>query len=461
MAPNEISSTSRSTVISDTPAKFTAIAVQTYGSAGSQFLHSLFDNHPNVLNLPGTLGVQYYVSWARQVRDIPPAEHTFAFVKKFAMEFFHVCYDAPAGNYLGLLDLGEKMDENAAVDRTKFESTFDQFFDHIAKDTGLPTRGGVSSSNIDKYRSVCLKATYLAYAHCLGQDLSLKKYLVYAAHGAPIEDLTALSEDFGSVFFVHMVREPINNFDSVLRLLTGGDRTADPWLSPYIDPFFCVTNHMFTDHAPQAPMCGVPMYQIYPYPVAKPDRSIAVRLEDLHREPEKTLRALCRWLGLPWSDTMMQSTFAGKTWWNRPGFRRVTGFNTSITARPPTFGKFDQWRLSLLAAPIREKLAYSEGPRDRLAEWTAFLLSLLLPFGLEYQTFSFKRFVHYVARLWPRWLPGSGVISPVLAVLFSPIFLVWEYVKRRVPIVQGFFFNRSRKTAFVALLDRSPDRAAV
>jgi hypothetical protein len=461
MALSEISDTSRSVMIPEMRTRFTPIAVQTYGSAGSQFLHSLFDNHPNILSLPGTLGIQYYVTWTQRMRDTPPAEQTFAFVKKFTMEFFQVCYDAAAGNYLGLLDLGEQMDENAAVDKAQFQSTFEQFFDHIAKESGLPGRGGVSSSNLYKYRSVCLKAVYLAYARCLGQDLGLKKYMVYPAHGAPIEDLTALSEDFGSVFFVHMVREPINNFDSVLRLLTGGDRAADPWLSPYIDPFFCVTNHIFTDHAPQAPMCGVPMYQIYPYPIAKAGQSIAVKLEDLHREPEKTLRALCRWLGLPWCHTMMQSTFAGKTWWNRPGFRRVTGFNTSITARSPIFGKFDEWRLRLLAAPIREKLGYSERQRNRLTEWMAFLLSLLLPFGLEYKTFSFKRYVHYVDCLWPRSLPGSSAVSPVLAILFSPILLVWEYVKHRVPIVQGFFFNRSRKTTFVALLDRSADRIAL
>lgn len=455
MAPDYVASGSLSDVLSRAPTDFAAIAIQTYGGAGSVFLHSLLDNHPNVLTLPGTLGVQYYINWARQARITPPGRQDYGFIKKFAMEFFAVCYDAPASEFLGLIDLGENKDENAAVDKAKFENAFDQFFDHIAQKAGLPTRGSVHSGNLHQYRSVCLKAVYLAYAHCLGQDLSQRKFLLYAAHGSPIEDLAVLKEDFASVFFVHMVREPVGNLDSVLRLLTNDVRIADPWLSPWIDPFWCVINHIYCDWIPQAPVCGVPQYSIYPYPIAEPGRFIAIRLEDMHREPERTLGALCHWLGLPWSDTLLQSTFAGKTWWNRPGFRRVTGFSTSMTGRAPSFGKFDQWRLRLLAAPIREKLGYADAPRNRPAEWAALLLCLLLPFEIEYQTFAFKRYINHVARLWPRWLPGRVVISTAIAVLLSPLFVVWDYVKHRVAIVRGFFFNRSRNTSFVPLLDRS------
>lgn len=40
-------------------------------------------------------------------------------------------------------------------------------------------------------------------------------------------------------------------------------------------------------------------------------REIGVRLEDTHEFPERTLAALCRWLGIDFSRTMMQPTEYG------------------------------------------------------------------------------------------------------------------------------------------------------
>src|SRR5262245_33081738 len=199
--------------------EFTAIGVQSYGSGGSIFLHSLLDNHPDVLALPGQLSVQYYVSWSIRVPHTAAEDIGYASMKALIMDFFATVYDAEQGAPFGLMDLGEKMNENSLVDRDAFSRAFDVLFDRLARESGLEPADKVCAANIHRYRTICLKAVYIAYAYLLGQDLTRKKFLLYAAHGGPMGDIGPLCEDFADVRFVHMVREPVGNLDSTQRRL--------------------------------------------------------------------------------------------------------------------------------------------------------------------------------------------------------------------------------------------------
>ena len=44
------------------------------------------------------------------------------------------------------------------------------------------------------------------------------------------------------------------------------------------------------------------------------DSSIALKLEQLHKEPKETLKKLIIWLEIPWDETLLESTFLGKKW---------------------------------------------------------------------------------------------------------------------------------------------------
>ncbi len=442
------------------PTDFLAIGIQAYGGSGSLFMQSLLDGHPDILALPGTLGIQYYNSWAIHLRNTPATEIGYETIKSFIRKFFAIIYDASAGEFLGLNELGEDMKDSSVVDQRKFEAAFDFLVDRMIRESGIEGTDLISSVNVQKYRTICLKAVYLAYAFCIDQDITRKKFLLYSAHGGPLNDIEALCQDFKEVRFVHMVREPIQNLDSVQRRLVEEVKTT----RPDVDAFWCVINHLYNDRAPQAPICGVPMYSVYPYPMAAPGHSIAVRLEDLHREPRKTLSALAQWLGLEWSETLMQSTFAGKKWWNLPGLRRISGFSTSMTGRPPQFGKFDQWRLREIGAPIGMQYAYPGYRRNIVEEWTALLLSLL-PFSLECKTYSFRHLLYFVTRRMPWNEPPKNEVwnnpkqydfsltALVVTIIATPSFVLWDYCKHRTAIWQGFMLNRRSKTTFVPLLD--------
>ena len=222
---------------------------------------------------------------------------------------------------------------------------------------------------------------------------------------------------------------------------------------PNIDVFSCVVNQIYYDRAPQAPVCGVPLYSIYPYPTAKQGCSIAVRLEDVHLAPLKTLGGLCRFLGLEWSDTLLSSTFAEKKWWNLPGLRRVSGFSSSIVSRKPNFGILDQWRLKMLAAPISAQFGYLPyGERPCAAnEYLALLMSILLPFELEFRCFSLSRYRLIESKLWGE-IDGLRPLKFVSLIALLPFLILCDYIDHRLTICRGFAFNRTPSTRFVELM---------
>ena len=47
-------------------------------------------------------------------------------------------------------------------------------------------------------------------------------------------------------------------------------------------------------------------------------RSIGVRLEDLKKFPNRTLPALCKWMGIKENECLYEMTMQGKKWWGDP-----------------------------------------------------------------------------------------------------------------------------------------------
>lgn len=177
-----------------------------------------------------------------------------------------------------------------------------------------------------------------------------------------------------------------------------------------------------------------------------------MRLEDVHLESRKTLEGLCSFLGLEWSDTLLESTFAEKKWWNLPGLRRVSGFSASIVSRKPSFGVLDQWRHKMLAAPISAHFGYLPvARRSNAAECLALALSILFPFELEFRCFSLSRYQAIVSRLSGK-MDGFSPLQSVLLIVLLPFLILSDYIEHRLTIFRGFIFNRAPSTRFVELM---------
>ena len=93
--------------------------------------------------------------------------------------------------------------------------------------------------------------------------------------------------------------------------------------------------------------------------------SRAVRLEDLHQDPETTTQRLCHWLGIDWHQALLASTFDGKLWhWNVRG-ETLSGFQSQTISRrhDDVLSGFDRLRLRFLLADKHAAWGY------RLPSW--------------------------------------------------------------------------------------------
>ena len=102
-------------------------------------------------------------------------------------------------------------------------------------------------------------------------------------------------------------------------------------------------------------------------PVYNRKVSVGVRLEDLKEYPQKTIPALCKWMGIVESDSLYKMTAQGKKWWGDPTSTDYSkdGMEpfgkTSINRKIGSiFSENDQFVLRTLFYPFSVRFKYTE-----------------------------------------------------------------------------------------------------
>ena len=96
--------------------------------------------------------------------------------------------------------------------------------------------------------------------------------------------------------------------------------------------------------------------------------SVGVRLEDLKKRPEETLRGLCAWLGVEETPSLYETTAQGKKWWGDPSSpdydqnKAISPFDEAPIRRAvgTVFSEKDQFVLRTLFYPISVRFGYRE-----------------------------------------------------------------------------------------------------
>ena len=93
--------------------------------------------------------------------------------------------------------------------------------------------------------------------------------------------------------------------------------------------------------------------------------TVGVRLEDLKINSQKTILALCKWMGIQENEQLYEMTAQGKKWWgdpNSPDYKRdghEPFGKTSIERKVGlVFSKRDQFILSTLFYPLSVRFGY-------------------------------------------------------------------------------------------------------
>lgn len=81
-----------------------------------------------------------------------------------------------------------------------------------------------------------------------------------------------------------------------------------------------------------------------------------IKFEELKCNPKVILTQICEWLGISWSDTLMETTFHGKEVY----FGNITGFDVkpAYNLYEEYFSDFDRLRIAMVAGSYQKKFGY-------------------------------------------------------------------------------------------------------
>jgi len=334
------------------------VCIMSYTSSASGLMASLFDNHPNVLMFPDNVISSFQVFWKEN-----NSLSLDSLIDKF-LERYTTIFDArttpeglegsaETGESRGFTTLGLDRNEHLEVNRILFRSYMTEFV----------------GDNHPVSRKLFFQAMHLAYSKALGQKV-IDPIIVFGLHNLTFpERYKGLIEDFSDVYFLTMVRDPLRATASRFR--------RQIKVGVAISHFKKI-------------MSGISRGGVTSSSTTQ-NRWRAIRMEDLHQSPDETMKNICNWIDLPWSNVLLESTIHGKKWWNEKQSIQVSGFNTAFTSQnfDEYLSQLDRIRLSVLLSRKCASWNYSVPwwSSNIIAKLLVFPL-LLIPFRMELMVWS-------------------------------------------------------------------------
>ena len=353
------------------------VCIMGYTSSASCLMSSLLDSHPNIISLPDNVVSSFQDFW-----DINSSLSLDLLLDAFLVKYTTI-FDArttpeglkgtaESGEARGFTTLGPDRKSYLEVDRSTFQSYMREF---IVDTHPVP-------------RKLFFQAMHVAYSKALNQEVS-DPIIVFGLHSLTHpQRIKGLMEDFSDVYFLTMVRHPLR-------------ATASRFKRQVINGISASHFHRIITGVSRSGVTD---------PSTISNRWKAVRMEDLHRFPEQSMRHICHWLDLPWNKVLLESTINGKKWWNEKQSLQISGFNTSISSQSfeEYLPKLDSLRLEILLGSKCTSWGYkipwwSENPIVKLLVLTL----LLAPFRMELLAWSMimenirQEKKSFIKKLWP------------------------------------------------------------
>lgn len=343
--------------------KASVVAIQNYGPSGSLFLQSLLDNHPQILSMPALYNTGFYYFWESK-NNLSDVGLVDSFIQRHDYWFLR---DKAIKGW-GLHQVGENMDQSVYVDQNNFHN-------HLSN---MIPESGFS-------RKSFFVAIYYAYSLALGRKIEEPVVLLFPIHSSPRHHAQYLVEDFPDTKFIHTIRDPIEGMGSSIKHIV--------YYKLPVNPLECTFAQIINDYTMCWPGVKRYVYGDRPYFVERQEFEKAIRLEDLHNRPKETLLSLCRWIGVKWDRCLLESTFDGKKWWNRPESVRLSGFGTQVISNKhdDLFSQFDKLRLYCLLYPKYKIWNYDLPLMAKSAFFQiAVFPILLLPYKCEFRLLNYR-----------------------------------------------------------------------
>jgi tetratricopeptide (TPR) repeat protein len=313
------------------------VALVHFGRSGTGLLHSLIDGHPEVSTTPSIYFSEFFnhSTWDKIVsggwnkmayRFIATYEVLFDASVQNPIESMSRTLIANLGQKEGMANLGDQRDEVLRVDKALFRAELQRLMD--------------LNDHLDAY--VFFKLVHMAYDKAL-KDRNVKNLIFYHIHNPDYYAKLNFVQSAPNANWVMMVREPIQACESWIRSNFHNNSYADiP--TKIITMLYEIDNIIYDKQ-----------------------NAVGVRLEDLKESPQKTIPALCDWMGIEETESLYEMTAQGKKWWGDPGspdFKKDGMEPFGKTSIERTLGSIftenDQFILRTLFYPFSVRFGYAE-----------------------------------------------------------------------------------------------------
>ena len=249
--------------------------------SGSKLFQSFIDGHHQVLMTPGYILMYFYPHWNRHLKYY----NNWAKVINHFLELHPSIIDASklkGGDYL--YNLGKTKTKSVKVNKKNFVKKLNNYLKGEE----------INSKNF-------FLALHLAYANCLGENLKLKKILIYHMHVCWY--MKNFYKDFKDAKTITMLRELKSNIPKRIPSL---EKPNEMHLNETDSIFFktrSYKNIIFED------FFSLDYFKRFK---GKPHR--VIKHEDLIIRKKNIMKKFCNYVGISYSKSLLKSTINNLTW---------------------------------------------------------------------------------------------------------------------------------------------------
>jgi hypothetical protein len=314
--------------------------------SGTLFLHSLLDDHPQILTIPGYIEINSLLN----ANDLN-VENAFDIFCKDNPKFFNTSSFTEADiNSSGLYMLGELKTEKIITNKENFKSHYLYYLQ----------KKELSSKNV-------ILALYYSYAKVHGIDLSKIKVILFHTHN------NKTTKSFNKVFsdskYIVSVRNPFKAYKSVI---TKTRRDAENRKENYYPKGQLIQSAL----------------DIFSF-----DRlnvqMIIFRFEDLNLNLKSIMIKLSEYLNVDFSDSLLKSTFGGLKYWGNNIKKISSNLDFNRLNAPSGLSRKDLLILNIINKEYCEALDYKN---IKLNIFEKFLIPLIIFLPLDDEIHYLKEF---------------------------------------------------------------------
>ncbi|MBM4442455.1 MAG: sulfotransferase [Candidatus Rokubacteria bacterium] len=312
-----------------------------YGSAGSYFIHTLFDSHPDVWTF--LYDMRRAPVFVDDFDAHTPEQHVRALLEDNA-RFFDTASERGFMNTLN--QLGDSRDRGIAIDRDAFARLFTAILESVPF----------------TMRNFALAMT-IAHNLVRGIRPRTNTFVLYT-HDFPRTVL--FQRGFGTGRIIGMARHPVNAHVS-----RGMRRFRDRLDLARADRVDARTALRLPLYRPSEIDSLVAFYRDLP---AVEERVAVLSIEELHVDPRGSMERLVADLGIRFVPSLLESTIGGLKWWGSH-YTRVQGFSPGLhrDVDPRRAGVNDTAAVTLVTRCLQQHLGYTSPPLSPLGRVRAHL----------------------------------------------------------------------------------------